>query len=134
MAMKVKVLGENGQSIGTYHRIAKLEYDFDIGQVHIRIDHYANESYRNKEKAQKQDIKSKKERYEELNNKTNLTDEEKMELAVLDPQQIEGMQISKTCICSSKYTFFTEDEVKTVREIYEQLTANVRPFANAEEV
>ncbi len=134
MAMKVKVLGQNGQSIGTYHRIAKLEYDFDIGQVHIRIDHYANAGYRDKEKAQKQEIESKKERYRELSGKTDLTDKEKMELAVLDPQQIESMQIRKTCICSSKYTFSIEDEIKTVKEIYEQLAANVTPFTNAEEV
>lgn len=106
MAMKIKVLGENGQSFGMYHRIAQVTYDFDTGQVHIRIDHYSNESYRNKEKEQRQEIESKKERYQELSSKTDLTDKEKMELAILDPQQIEAIQIRKTCICSSKYTFF----------------------------
>lgn len=134
MAMKVKVLGENGQSIGTYHRIAKLEYDFDIGQIHIRIDHYANESYRNKEKAQKQEIKNKKARYQELSDKKELTDKEKLEFTTLNPQQIEAINITKTCICSSKYTFSIEDEIKTVQEVYEQLIANVKLFTNAEEV
>lgn len=134
MAMQIKVLGDNGQSIGTYHRISKIEYDFDIGQIHIQINHYANESYRNKEKEEKQEIENKKARYIELTNKTDLNDDEKIELATLNPQQIEATQITKRCICSSKYTFFIENEIKTVREIYKLLTHNIKLFKNAKEV
>ncbi len=134
MAMKVKLLGENGQSIGTYHRISKLEYDFDTNQVHIKIDHYANESYREKEKKQKQKIENKKKRYQELFSKKDLTEKEKLEFLALNPQQIESIDIMKTCICSSKYTFFIEDEIELLKDVYKALIEKINIFQNAKEV
>ena len=72
MAFGKQITGDNGAFVGQYHRIRTVVYDYDIGQCHITIAHYADKQYREQEKAEIAANQAKIARYHELSKKENL--------------------------------------------------------------
>lgn len=49
MALQKTLVGTRGD-ITTYHRIARVNQVYDDGVIEVKVNHYADESYRNIEK------------------------------------------------------------------------------------
>ena len=59
---------------GQYHHIHQVIYDYDTNQLHFTIFHYADQSFRDQEKAEVEEKKEKIQRYYELEAKnTSMT-------------------------------------------------------------
>lgn len=134
MAIKKILNGENGEFLGQYHRIGEVVFDFNTNQTHVSLNHYANENYRELEKDQLNEIEKSKVRYNELSTKDSkyLTDKEKADMMILDPKNLESMEIVPKHIKLSKFTFDMEKDVD-LKSIYEKLN-QLELFKGAENI
>ena len=91
MALGKQITGDNGAYVGQYHRIRTVVYDYDLGQCHIYIAHYADKQYREQEKAETAANQEKIARYRELSGKESLTEEERAELVWIEEDVRKGL-------------------------------------------
>ncbi len=133
MALGKQITGDNGAFTGQYHRIRTVAYDYDLGQCHIYIAHYADKQYREQEKAEIAANQEKIARYQELAAKDRLTEEERVELAGMSLQQMEAfVPEPKNIGPDTKVTLRIEEDVR--KGLYDRLGADVSTFEGAEEL
>lgn len=130
MALGKKITGENGALIGSYHRIRMTMEDYDKGQQHVYIAHYASKAYRDEEKAEIEENKVKIARYEELAAREALTEDERLEFENLNIQALMAFRPKcRTCQPDTKMTIEIGTDVR--EEIYKALGGE---FENAKNV
>ena len=130
MALGKKITGENGALIGNYHRIRTTVTDYDKGQQHIFIAHYAGKAYRDEEKAEIEANKVKIARHEELAARETLTEDERLEFENLNIQALMAFRPKcRTCQPDTKMTIEIGADVR--EEIYNALGGE---FENAKNV
>lgn len=133
MALGKQVTGDNGAVLGTYHRIRTLVTDYDAGQQHVYVAHYADKSYRAAEKDEIAENQAKIDRYNELTAKMEKTDEEEMELRGIVIQDLMAFEhASRTCGPDTKITLPIETDARET--VYEQLGGTVEQYGNAKNV
>lgn len=130
MALGKKITGENGALIGSYHRIRTTVTDYDKGQQHVYIAHYAGKAYRDEEKAEIEANNAKIARYEELAAKEAMTEDERLEFENLNIQALMAFKPKcRTCQPDTKMTVEIGADVR--EEIYNALGGD---FENAKNV
>ncbi len=130
MALGKKITGENGALIGSYHRIRMTMEDYDKGQQHVYIAHYASKAYRDEEKAEIEANNAKIARYEELAAREALTEDERLEFENLNIQALMAFRPKcRTCQPDTKMTIEIGADVR--EEIYNALGGE---FENAKNV
>ena len=130
MALGKKITGENGALIGSYHRIRMTVADYDKGQQHVYIAHYAGKAYRDEEKAEIEANNAKIARYEELAAREALTEDERLEFENLNIQALMAFRPKcRTCQPDTKMTIEIGADVR--EEIY---NARGGEFENAKNV
>lgn len=130
MALGKKITGENGALIGSYHRIRMIVADYDKGQQHVYIAHYAGKAYRDEEKAEIEANNAKIARYEELAAMEALTEDERLEFENLNIQALMAFRPKcRTCQPDTKMTIEIGADVR--EEIYNALGGD---FENAKNV
>lgn len=130
MALGKKITGENGALIGSYHRIRMTVVDYDKGQQHVYIAHYAGKAYRDEEKAEIEANNAKIARYEELAAREALTEDERLEFENLNIQALMAFRPKcRTCQPDTKMTIEIGADVR--EEIYNALGGD---FENAKNV
>ncbi len=119
MAIELEMTDDVGSST-TYHRISEIKYDFEKGQLSVLLKSYTNESYRNIEKTQLEQMLADIALYYELTGKAELTEEERARLQSLNIQELEALKIEN----KSKNSFLVTVEIDTdIREsIYGELS------------
>ena len=133
MALGKQITGDNGAFTGQYHRIRTVAYDYDLGQCHIYIAHYADKQYREQEKAEIAANQEQIARYQELAANDQLTAEERVELAGMSLQQMEAfVPEPKNIGPDTKVTLRIEEDVR--KGLYDRLGADVSTFEGAEEL
>ncbi len=133
MAFGKQITGDNGAFVGQYHRIRTVVYDYDIGQCHITIAHYADKQYREQEKAEIAANQAKIARYKELSGRDDLTKEERAELAGMSLRQLEAfVPEPKSIGTDTKVTLGIQEDVR--KSLYDRLGVDVSTFEGAEEV
>ena len=125
MAIEKNIIGDFGESYGSYHRIASTELNFDNLQMDVYIRHYADSSYREEEKAEQASIKADIARIKELEAIENLTEEEEAEKEKLISLQYQESRIatdrSLPNVQDSKFTLDITDELDSRDSVYEAL-------------
>jgi hypothetical protein len=69
-------------------------------------------------------------RHEKLSKKSELTEEEKIELLGLNPQHIMATEIIRTSLASTKYGLYYSDDLCTREQTYNAL-CKLEPFKGA---
>ena len=125
MAIEKNIIGDFGESYGSYHRIASTELNFDSLQMDVYIRHYADSSYREEEKAEQESIKADIARIKELEAKETLTDEEAAEKESLVSLQYQESRVatdrSLPNVHDSKFTLDVTDKLDNRDAVYEAL-------------
>lgn len=125
MAIEKNIIGDFGESYGSYHRIASTELNFDSMQMDVYIRHYADSSYREAEKAEQESLKTDIARIKELEAMENLTEEEEAEKEKLISLQYQESRIaadrSLPNVQDSKFTLDITDELDSRDSVYEAL-------------
>lgn len=125
MAIEKNIIGDFGESYGSYHRIASTELNFDNMQMNVYIRHYADSSYREAEKAEQESLKADIARIKELEAKEKLTEKEIAEKESLISLQYQESRIvtdrSLPNIQDSKFTLDITDELDNRDSVYEVL-------------
>ncbi len=124
MALLKKIINEVGQVI-EYHRIKSIECDYTQEQMHIFIESYTNNEYRNYEKIEKHEIM--------LNiNKIKKSKKLNVEDKINQLQGIEAKQIQNRSLRVLKYTLAFKDIFR--KNIYKRLLKEIPEFEGSEEV
>jgi hypothetical protein len=159
MALKKKITNKVGQST-EYHRINKVEIDFKREQIHVYIESYSDDSYRNVEKDQETKIKSDIVKYYNLANelpdlensinsyigKTELTEDEVKQLEVLrkeyaekrndiaqlNIQELEAYKIESVSAKTELYTLPLTDDLRS--NLYDRIKNEIEPFKDSENI
>ena len=104
--------------------------DYDKGQQHVYIAHYAGKAYRDEEKAEIEANNAKIARYEELAAREALTEDERLEFENLNIQALMAFRPKcRTCQPDTKMTIEIGADVR--EEIYNALGGD---FENAKNV
>ena len=140
MALAKLLTGEYGRMDGQYHRIQQVIYDYDTNQLHFTIFHYADQSFRDQEKAEVEEKKEKIQRYYELEAKKQEYDEKKTgmpfeeweELAGLNIQELSKLDFEPRHIGSTNYTIEITGDPR--EEIYNEIEQTIGQFEGAVEI
>lgn len=111
MAIRKTITDKVGNAT-TYHRIGDANFDFDKNQVTMIIKSYVNESYRDSEKEELNEIDQQITLYNELSAKENLTDEERVQLAQLNMQELSAKKHEETFAKANIVTFDITQEIR----------------------
>jgi hypothetical protein len=107
-----KTITDNVGNSTDYHRIGEANFDFDKNQVTMIIKSYVNESYRDSEKEELNEIDQQITLYNELSAKENLTDEERVQLAQLNIQELSAKKHEETFAKANIVTFDITQEIR----------------------
>ncbi len=124
MALLKKIVNEVGQ-VAEYHRIKSIECDYRRNQIHVYIERYTNEEYRNLEK---QELISIKKDIDKVKKNKKL---EEFEIAN-KIQNLESREVSSGSINIEKYTLPMKDIFR--KTIYKKIKELIPEFKEAEEV
>ena len=131
MAIEKTITDEIGRQ-STYFRIVSDETNYDLMQRTVVIACYADQTYRDAEKAEMQANLDGIARYNELTEKEILTEEEADELRSLDIQELEAMKYSDRSMYRLSYGFsISESDIRD--SLYGSLK-DVPCFDGAEDV
>lgn len=130
MALKKKIENDVGQAT-EYHKLSYIETDFDK-QLHLYIDSYASEDYRNMEIEQQNQIQKKIDKYYELLKKEERTEEEQKEFNELKIQELEAFKIEPKVALRRKYTLEMTDDLR--KSLYERIKKEIPDFKDAENI
>jgi len=123
MALKKEMIDEYGQRTD-YHRISKIECDYNQKQLHIYIESYTSEDYRNIEKQEEQIITK-----EAKSIKRKKLDEEARRKLM---KENEAKEIQPRNLKTCKYTLPFNDIFR--KKIYKRVIAEIKDFEEAEGV
>jgi hypothetical protein len=107
-----KTLNDLVGNATTYHRIGEANFDFDKNQVTMIIKSYVNESYRDSEKEELNEIDQQITLYNELSAKENLTDEERTKLSKLNIQELSARKYEEKFAKANTVTFDIPQEIR----------------------
>lgn len=136
MAIEKNIEVDYGTSYGKYHRISRVEVNYDNKQMDVYLRHYANSNYREEEKNEFISIKEDIKRIKELEGKEELTkeeEEEKANLVNVKFQESRTVKNRNLNIEDTKYTFNIEEDSEITRDkIYEKIM-NMEEYKKAKE-
>ena len=124
MALLKKIVNEVGQ-VAEYHKIKSIECDYRRNQIHVYIERYTNEEYRNLEK---QELTSIKKDIEKVKKDKKL---EEFEIAN-KIQNLESREVSSRSINVEKYTLPMKDIFR--KTVYKKIIEIIPEFKEAKEV
>lgn len=131
MAIKQELRSNIG-TVSTYHRIENVEFDFELGMVHIILSSYADASYRQQEKKEMNQNRILIERYHELANKEDLSEAEMAELEGMNICELEAYKIERTAMGNIKYSLPISEDVRP--GLYKLITAIIPEMKNGKEI
>ena len=111
MAIQITKTDTFGNST-EYHRIGEANFNFDYNQVTMIIKSYVSENYRDKEKEEVTLIEQQITLYNELSAKDVLTDEESVQLAQLNIQELSAKKYEETFAKANIVTFDITQEIR----------------------
>ena len=111
MAIQKTITDTVGNSTD-YHRISTADFDFDKNQVTMIIKSYVSEVYRDREKEELSGIDQQIALYNELSAKEPLTDEERVQLAQLNIQELSAKKYEETFAKANIATFDITQEIR----------------------
>ncbi len=123
MALKKEIIDEYGQRTD-YHRIAKIECDYNQKQLHIYLESYTSEDYRNLEKQDEELIIKEAKKIK----RKKLDEETRRKLM----KEIESKEIQPRMLKTYKYTLPFKDIFR--KKIYKRIMEEINDFKEAEGV
>ena len=111
MAIRKTITDKVGNAT-TYHRIGDANFDFDKNQVTMIVKSYVNESYRDSEKEELNEIDQQIALHNELSAKGVLTGEERAQLAQLNIQELSAKKYGEMFAKSNIMTFDITQEIR----------------------
>lgn len=119
MAIELEMIDGVGSST-TYHRISEVKYDFEKNQLSVLVKSYTNESYRDIEKTQLEQMLADIVLYYELTGKEELNEEERAKLQSLNIQELEALKIENKSKNSFLVTIAIDSDIR--ESIYDKLS------------
>ncbi len=122
MALNKEIINERGQAT-RYHRIKGIECDFDNNHLHIFLESYTSEEYRNIQKQEKRNLNI---MIEGIKENDEIADDVKINL--LQPLECKSIQSRGASII--KYTVELNDIFR--KRIYRRIMKEIPDFKEAE--
>lgn len=122
MALNKEIINEIGQAT-RYHRIKCIECDFDSNKLHIFLENYTSQEYRNIQKQEKRNLDIMIEGIKENN---EIAEDVKINLL----QPLECKTIQSRGVSTIKYTIELDDIFR--KGIYKRIMKEIPDFKEAE--